>query len=271
MTRAAQRLIVAGYQTSDRRSDGCWYDLVELGLRNWMTDAPAPWSAADTIRRFGEGLTADDCNEAMLPFVFAHLPTWLSTKPAPEQPPLKLTASRAGRPFDEERVVEGLLAHALLQMLPDIAPKDRAVAAKAYLAAHGAALGPTVRRTLTAQVVRVIEAPELAALFGRGSCGEVPLAGVLRRPGRAPLPYSGRLDRLLVTSDSVRIVDFKLGAAPTLPSSTHLAQLAVYHAALQPLYPTLPVRAALIYLEGPTIRAVADDALEAAIDAFLTP
>ncbi len=44
MTRAAQRLIVAGYETSRKRSDGCWYDLVELGLGDSTTDAASPWS-----------------------------------------------------------------------------------------------------------------------------------------------------------------------------------------------------------------------------------
>jgi ATP-dependent helicase/nuclease subunit A len=63
------------------------------------------------------------------------------------------------------------------------------------------------------------------------------------------------------------IVDFKLGAAPSLPSPAHIAQLAVYRAALQPIYPTLPVRAALVYLEGPTLRPIESGELDAALDA----
>ncbi|MBV8107492.1 MAG: double-strand break repair helicase AddA [Hyphomicrobiales bacterium] len=267
MTRAAQRLVVAGYETSTGRSKGCWYDLVESGLRESMTDSPAPWSGGETIRRFGESLFADDLGETPLPLASALLPAWLSAKAAPDAPPAPLRPSRLGLMRESERVNEGRLAHALLQMLPDVAPERRAAAAKAYLDTLGGALGAAARVTLSAQVLSVIEAPELAALFGPGSRGEVSLAGVLRRPGRADAPYSGRLDRLLVTGGAASIVDFKLGAAPTAPSPAHLAQLAVYRAALQAIYPTLPVRAALVYIDGPTLRPIETGELDAALDA----
>jgi ATP-dependent helicase/nuclease subunit A len=267
MTRAAQRLVVAGYETSTGRSQGCWYNLVESGLRESMTDAPAPWSGEETIRRFGEGPFADDGGEPPLPLASALLPGWLLAKAAPEAPPAPLRPSRLGQTRKSELVNEGRLAHALLKMLPEIAPERRTAAAKAYLAAHGGALGAAARASLAAQILSVTDAPELAALFGPGSCGEVPLAGVLRRPGRPDAPYSGRLDRLLVTETTALIVDFKLGAAPSLPSPAHIAQLAVYRAALQPIYPTLPVRAALVYLEGPTLRPIESGELDAALDA----
>jgi ATP-dependent helicase/nuclease subunit A len=64
------------------------------------------------------------------------------------------------------------------------------------------------------------------------------------------------------------IVDFKLGAAPPQPLAAHIAQLAVYRAALRPLYPTLPVRAALVYLDGPTLRPIDAADLDRALDAF---
>ncbi len=112
----------------------------------------------------------------------------------------------------------------------------------------------------------VLEAPGLAHLFGPRSRGEVPVAGILRRPGRANRAYSGRLDRMVVEDEGVLIVDFKLGAAPSRPSPAHVAQLAVYQAALRPLFPALPVAAALVYLDGPTLRPLADAELEAALD-----
>ena len=268
MTRAAQRLVVAGYETSKGRGEGCWHRLVEVGLGASMADAPAPWSSAETIRRFGEGLRADDGGETPRPSASAPLPAWLSAKAAAEAPGLGLTPSRAGRTRESERVVEGRLAHALLQILPDVAPEHRAAAAAAYLDAHGGALGAAAREALSDQVVSTIAAPELAALFGPGSRGEVSLAGVLRRPGRACAPYSGRLDRMLVTEAEVSIVDFKLGAPPMLPSPAHIVQLALYREALRPLYPTLPVRAALVYLDGAALRSIETAELDAALDAL---
>jgi ATP-dependent helicase/nuclease subunit A len=269
MTRAAQRLVVAGFETTRGRREGCWHELVELGLGDAMTDAPAHWTGDDRILRFGESLEADDGGETPHAGASGSLPGWLSTKVEPEAAALPLRpSSRSVHTRDSERVAEGQLAHALLQMLPGTPPQHRAAAAKAYLEAHGGALSEAARGMLAAQVVRVIEAPELLALFGPGSRGEAPLAGVLRRTGRPDAPYSGRLDRLLVTKADILIVDFKLGAAPPQPSAAHIAQLAVYRAALRPLYPTLPVRAALVYLDGPTLRPIDAADLDRALDAF---
>jgi ATP-dependent helicase/nuclease subunit A len=268
MTRAAQRLVIAGYETSKGRGEGCWHRLVEVGLGASIADAPAPWNNAETIRRFGEGLRADDGGETPQPSASAPLPAWLLAKAAAEARGLRLTPSRASRTRESERIVEGRLAHALLQILPDVAPEHRAAVAAAYLDAHGGALGAAAREALSDQVVSTVAAPELAALFGPGSRGEVSLAGVLRRPGRACAPYSGRLDRVLVTEAEVSIVDFKLGAPPMLPSPAHIVQLALYREALRPLYPTLPVRAALVYLDGAALRSIETAELDAALDAL---
>ena len=55
MTRAAQRLIVAGYETSKRRPSDCWYDLVHAGLADALVEAPAPFRGGGTILRFRRG------------------------------------------------------------------------------------------------------------------------------------------------------------------------------------------------------------------------
>ena len=47
MTRAAQRLVVAGYATSRRRPADCWYDLIQTGLADALVEAPAPYRAAN--------------------------------------------------------------------------------------------------------------------------------------------------------------------------------------------------------------------------------
>jgi ATP-dependent helicase/nuclease subunit A len=273
MTRAAQRLIVAGYENSKGRKEGCWYDLVRAGLSESMAEAQAPWGNGDTILRFGEGPAAEDEGETGGAPGRPGPPSWLSAKAASEAAFLPLRPSQAGvaRESERGRALEGRLAHALLQMLPDVPQARRAAVAKAYLDAHGGALAEAARAALAAQVAAVIDAPELAPLFGPGSRGEVALAGVLRRPGRADLPYSGRLDRLLVADAAVSIVDFKLGAAPPRPSAAHVAQLALYRAALQPLYPSLPLRAGLVYLDGPMIWPIAEPELDAALDAVGPP
>jgi ATP-dependent helicase/nuclease subunit A len=85
------------------------------------------------------------------------------------------------------------------------------------------------------------------------------------------LAYSGRLDRLVATDEGVLIVDFKLGEKPKRPASSHVAQLALYRAALQPFYLGSPIRAALVYLDGPTLMQVSGEELDAALDAIAAP
>jgi ATP-dependent helicase/nuclease subunit A len=96
----------------------------------------------------------------------------------------------------------------------------------------------------------------------------VPLMGLLPRRGRPDLPYGGRLDRLIANDDGVSIVDFKLGAKPDRPAAAHVVQLALYRAALQPLYPGLMIRAGLVYLDGPTLAPIGEQELEAALEAL---
>jgi ATP-dependent helicase/nuclease subunit A len=269
MTRAAQRLIVAGYLTSKPRPPDCWYNLVHAGLADSLVEAPAPDCAGDTILRFGEGLRAEDHRETASGPALDALPGWLLAKAAPEAAASPINPSRmggAGR-GDPTRALEGRLAHALIEMLPGLPPERRPEAAKAYIDAWGGALAESERATLASKVVAVIDAPDLSPLFGPGARGEVPLAGLLTRPGRSDLAYSGRLDRLVATDQGVLIVDFKLGEKPERPAAAHVAQLALYRVALQPLYPGLPIRAALVYLDGPAFAPIGEKELDAALDA----
>jgi hypothetical protein len=65
------------------------------------------------------------------------------------------------------------------------------------------------------------------------------------------------------------IVDFKLGGKPLRAELAHVVQLALYRAALQPLYKGLPIRAAIVYLDGPTLAPIGEAELDAALDALV--
>ena len=270
MTRAAQRLIVAGYETSRRRPSDCWWDLIQAGLAEKLVEAPAPFPEGGTIQRFGEGLRADGEGEAAPAHVPGSVPGWLLAAAALEAsaPPLNPSRATGGGGGDPERALEGRLAHSLLEMLPNIPHERRPGAAAAYLEAWGGALPESVRAALASRIVKAIGTEELSFLFGSASRGEVPLAGLLRRPGRPDLPYSGRLDRLAATGEGVFIVDFKLGEKPDRPASSHIAQLALYRAALQAVYRDATIRAGLVYLDGPTLAPLSGDQLDAALDAI---
>ncbi len=269
MTRAAQRLIVAGHETSKRRPADCWYDLIHSGLANALVEAPAPFRGGGTILRFGEGLQAEGLGETAPGRAPDSLPGWLIAKAAHEivGPPLNPSRANGAGWGDPERAFEGRLAHALLEMLPNLPPQRRPGAAAAYLDAQGGGLAESARAALASKVLAATGAAELGHIFGPESRGEVALTGLLPRPGRPDLAYSGRLDRLVATPKAVLIVDFKLGEKPDRPAAGHVAQLALYRAALQPLYRGAAIHAALVYLDGPTLTPIAEQELDAALNA----
>ncbi|MBV9286888.1 MAG: PD-(D/E)XK nuclease family protein, partial [Hyphomicrobiales bacterium] len=269
MTRAGQRLIIAGYESARGRARDCWHDLVSHGLMESMAAVPAPWDGGETIFRMGEPFANEFDEPASAPPVAPALPEWLFDK-APQEAaarPLRPSQARSPRHGGRARALEGELAHALLQMLPGLAPAERREAARTYLRSRSAGLAEQAIDALVAQTVAVVEAPHLAALFGPGSQGEVALAGVVKGPHGADIAVNGRLDRMLVADACVTVVDFKLGARPARPLDAHVAQLALYCAVLRPLYPSRTIRSALVYLEGPTLEPIAEKMLEAALEA----
>jgi ATP-dependent helicase/nuclease subunit A len=108
MTRAAQRLVVAGYETAKRRPLDCWWDLVHSGLADALVEAPAPFRGGEKILRFGEGLQADDLGETAPDGAPCSLPDWLVASAVPETAAPALNPSRAGGVGggDRERALE---------------------------------------------------------------------------------------------------------------------------------------------------------------------
>jgi ATP-dependent helicase/nuclease subunit A len=80
---------------------------------------------------------------------------------------------------------------------------------------------------------------------------------------------SGQVDRLAVMPEGVLIADYKTDrpAPKTLETvaPAYITQLALYRAVLAKLYPDRPVRAALLFTDGPRLLEVSDAALTAAL------
>jgi ATP-dependent helicase/nuclease subunit A len=277
MTRAAERLIVAGFH-GPRKAKDCWYDMARAGLDGAMAAAQAPWSAKENIWRLGEpwraaarGAASDIIKRQ------EGAPAWLRTRARREQAQAPLNPSRAvaapskteGGGARASRLEAGRLSHSLLQYLPDIAAAQRREAARRFLARNGADAPLEERSAIAERVLTIIADPRLGALFGANSRAEVAIAASLPRPGRPPTPFAGRIDRLAIDEEGVLIADFKSGAArgPTPPQ--YLAQLALYRAALAPLYPGRALRAFLVWLDNPDIVEIDPGALDAALAKLL--
>ena len=280
MTRAAERLIIAGYHGPRGKARDCWHDMARAGLEAGMKEAPSPWSADESVLRLGEPWR--EAGGAAGPERVAPRqapPGWLRARAAFERPPTPLRPSSLfGVPSPgglgaaaADRLEAGRLSHSLLQYLPDLPPDQRRTAALRYLARRVARLPTSERDAIVERVLRVMRDERLAALFGPNSRAEVAITAQIGRPGHAPTPFSGRIDRLAIGRESVEIVDFKSGASPAGPPSPYLAQLALYRAALQTIYPGRPARAFLVWLENAEVAEVEPAALDDALAKLLNP
>jgi len=285
MTRAADRLIVAGCMPGNRNSvrADSWYDLIKRGLANSgldLQEIPAGDGVVKSYRR-AEDATREtgivlDAGASTPP----SLPEWLYTPAAPAQtidPRLRPSDAGAdeGKTFRSgeslalraRALQRGTLVHRLLQSLPDIAPERRRDAALGYLARNAGGWSDGECAALAESVLALVGNPLFAPVFASGSRAEVSIAGRLDRPGRPPALVSGQIDRLAVTPTEVLIVDFKTNLAPpSLPAgapSAYVRQLALYRAILQKLYPQRLVRAALLWTETPELMEIPAPALDA--------
>ncbi|WP_284275340.1 PD-(D/E)XK nuclease family protein, partial [Sphingomonas astaxanthinifaciens] len=109
------------------------------------------------------------------------------------------------------------------------------------------------RLALVDAALAVIEDPAHAALFAPEALAEAPIAATLE-DGTVVV---GTVDRLLVTSEMVRVVDFKTGrrfpAGLAQVSDSHRRQMRAYGRALAVIFPGRRIELALLYTEGPVI------------------
>jgi ATP-dependent helicase/nuclease subunit A len=263
LTRAAERLVVAGVKPRGERSENCWHTRVERALTalgaEWLDDG-----SGNEVLRYcgsgrGDGAPAKPARREIPP---AEVPGWARTPAPPEaRPPRPLAPSAmaedrepAPPPSQAMRAAakRGTLIHQLLERLADVASKQRRTAALRWLEQADELQTPEQRSEIADEVCRVLEQASLAPLFGPNSLAEAPLAATLP-DGRV---IAGTVDRLLVETDRVSVLDFKTGRVPlgeaAIPAS-HRAQMNAYAEALRVIFPGRSIRAALLYTGGPQL------------------
>jgi ATP-dependent helicase/nuclease subunit A len=285
MTRAADRLIVGGCMPGNRNVLRAlsWYDLIEKGLGSsglHMQNVPPPDGVVKRFSRLEDASHPASAVSARASAAAPPLPAWLRT-PAPRQAPI----DNFVRPSDSDgetghvvrtgeaaqlraiALLRGKLVHRLLQSLPDIPIERRQQVAAKYLARNADGWNEDDRAALITQVRSLIGDGRFAAVFAPGSRAEISIVGRVDRPGRTPVLVSGQIDRLVVTPAEVLIVDYKTNHAPPAAVAeapvAYIRQLALYRAVLARLYPLLPIRAALLWIERPEMMEIPAPALDA--------
>lgn len=275
LTRAEDRLVVAGFEGKRKRAEGCWYDLIADALEtlNGVADLPMPWEKTGRTLKRAPTQAPDRADKPSHAAVStAALPEW-AHRPAPKErePSIPLAPSRPDTdepavrpPFDDggtARFQRGRLIHRLLQTLPDLAPDERRAAADRFLAAPSHGLAPDTRDTIAEETLAVISHDDFASLFGHGSRAEVPIVGVVGMH-----VVSGQVDRLLIADSEIWIVDYKTNRPPPQRvmdvAATYLKQMAAYRAVLARAYADRPVRCALLWTDGPRWMPLPDALLD---------
>ncbi len=89
-------------------------------------------------------------------------------------------------------------------------------------------------------------------------------------PRGGSIEVVGRVDRIGIREKEVLVADFKTGApcAPADIPASYLAQMALYRAALAPLWPNQRLRMLLIWTAKPSVAMFDDAHLDAALAAL---
>jgi ATP-dependent helicase/nuclease subunit A len=284
MTRAADRLIIGGCMPGNMNNVRklCWYDLAGRGLANsglQELTIPMPDGLVKRYSRAEDVAGPADVPEAIATATAIELPAWLRTSLPAETPNHSLLRPsdssgesrgvRSGEAIADRAhaIQRGTLVHRLLQSLPDLAAERRHDAALNFLVRNAAGWSGADRTLLAESVLGLISDQRFAAVFAEGSRAEVPIIGWVALAGRPTALVSGQIDRLVVTTDEVLIVDFKTNqAAPRLAaeaSPSYVRQLALYRTILRKLYPQRVIRAALLWTETPELMEISAPALDA--------
>jgi ATP-dependent helicase/nuclease subunit A len=276
LTRARDRLYLAGWGEESEKGEPCWHARVRAaleaagGVERTVDAVGATLGGEVMVRQGGSAASMAAMPEAIT--VAAALqpePIWLR-RAVPEEPATtrSLAPSRAGGddpPLQGGLGVGrafGLHAHRLLQMLPEFPEPERRAATARYLDRFATNLEPELRLRLAAEVAAVLEHPDLRPLFGVNSKAEQAVTGSI-----SGIPVNGQIDRLAIDTDAIHLVDFKTSRLP--PASVeqtpvaYLRQLAAYSALLESRFPGREIRASLVWTDTLSVVRIPSELLAA--------
>ncbi|TNE59488.1 MAG: double-strand break repair helicase AddA [Alphaproteobacteria bacterium] len=280
MTRAQDRLYICGYESTRARPPECWYALAERQLPLMEGIARIETEEGEIWRLGKVPVTAaapKEGNETSRP----PLPDWVSRALPPEEGPERRAPSQMAveegesphtalaSPVSEtgaDPFKRGRIIHALLEYLPGVAVADAADLGKRFLARQGLALSAKEQADIWRETSHILEDPAFAPIFQPGSLAEVPIMGRWAEGGAM---IRGQMDRLVVTSDEVLVVDYKTNRPP--PSrpedvaEAYKAQMATYRALLRQIYPGRAVLCALLWTHTGQLMPLSDEILDESV------
>ncbi len=293
LTRAEERLYIAGFHKTTKPAAECWNTMIEHALAQvGIEDVPAHWDDTERIGRLvTPGLSQQGISPPIEREQRAQVPSpdWLFqplsapvTAPQPLRPShatvSRAVANRERASGRRRGIAFGTALHLLLQYLPALPEEERGAAGRALLAQRRDQFPPAIHAAVLAQTLATMALPVLAPLFGPDARAEVAVIGTLARDDSTRLEVRGAIDRLVVTPHEVIVADFKSGrpdaddprtSESAIPQA-YLDQLALYRRVLAPLWPDRPLRMLLVWTAEPLAVEVPAGALTAAAARLLT-
>ena len=245
MTRARDELYICG--AKGKRKDipkDSWYAIVEpiLGVISSSNES----TDSEVIKtRYAK----DD----------KQIPSWALTS-APEEKLLKTRTATSlksqteiNRSITKQTVFKhGAAIHTFLQNLPNIPREGQEKAAKF----QAKQLGLDEQTALA--LLNIINSPLLSPFFVPHSESEVEISSMLDTGGS----LIGRVDRLVVNSDEVLLLDYKSDRfVPEFiePDHPYIIQLTTYAGMLSTIYPKHKVKAALLWTQTAKLQWISED------------
>ena len=277
LTRASDRLVIAGAGIGNRISGyakSSWYRWCLTAMRA-LRDEEISDDVPNVRLDYGPPvITAPHADaekrEASV------IPVWLINPAETPVPPLRLAApsrltedrSAVIQPFGPDRKAalrRGRLIHGLLQTLPEVSETSRETAGRRFLA-RAPDLSQSEIDEMISVTLRTLANPEFGEIFAPGGRSEAAIVGAL--PGGQMV--NGRVDRLLIQSDQILIIDYKTDRpAPkdaVAVETAYWVQMAAYRAVMITLFPDRPVRCALLYTDGPRLIELDSDEMSESLN-----
>ena len=261
LTRAAERLVIAGVRPRREISDQSWHSATGRAMQALGAEPVENEHWGSVMVWESRSRTTAKAKAPKPPIAPIALPAWLhQAAPIEARPPRPLAPSQISEDLDSApppspamraAATRGTLLHQLFERLPGVQVDERAALALRWLERNG--VGPDVAHEIAEAACTVIADPAYADLFGEGSLPEAPIAAALP-DGRV---IAGTVDRLCIDADMVRVIDFKTGRSVPedlgLVPASHRAQMEAYREALKVIFPGRRIEASLLYTSGPRL------------------
>ena len=252
LTRAEDRLYIAGYSKEKDIKDESWYKLLEHNIKSNIPLSPNDKRIVykiDQTNAFENIVQTNDLPESAADF------SYLLT-PAPLESPLAKPYAPSHNKNEETDIVaspltdnghfylRGTVIHKLLQYITNVDERDRPEAAEIFLKKELSEFSEDERKNIIYEVLELCRAyPDI---FVASSMAEVPIIGEI--DGKI---ISAKIDRLVICDDKVIIVDYKTNRPAAKTKSDvpqlYLNQLDTYKKLLQKIYPDKKIQTFILW------------------------